>query len=237
MTDETKTEEINQWAAILAKMTVDDERAKESELRWRAGFIDEWWTQTKKDLPSWKFARHGNKVWESRCDKRVLDAVQAWTPFRLQQGKLVAQGMVVCAPSGTGKSTAVLARLYEAAKRLKQATLEGRSTVRYPPGILWVTEQQLLSAQDERNYQLMNDAREISLLILDEFGFAGGHDAARGRTPIGLDILCNRYDQELATVVTSGLSIPQLARRYGIAITRRMENQAKVVDLLVDKAR
>lgn len=231
MTD-TKTDDINVWANILAKVTIDDERAKQRECEWRASFIDEWWTQTQKNLPSWKFARFGNKVWESRCDERVLRAVREWSPMKLSNGKLVAQSMVICAPSGAGKSTATLARLYDASKRLKDATIEGKSTVRYPPGILWVTEQQLLAAQEERNYQLMNDAREVSLLILDEFGFAGGHDAIKGRTPLGLDILSNRYDQELATVVTSGMSLGQLAKRYGMAITRRMENEAKVFDML-----
>lgn len=226
------TDDINIWANILAKVTIDDERAKQRECEWRASFIDEWWGEARKNLPAWKFARFGNKVWESRCDERVLRAVREWSPMKLSNGKLVAQSMVICAPSGAGKSTATLARLYDASKRLKDATIEGRSTVRYPPGILWVTEQQLLAAQEERNYQLMNDAREVSLLILDEFGFAGGHDAIKGRTPLGLDILSNRYDQELATVVTSGMSLGQLAKRYGMAITRRMENEAKVFDLL-----
>jgi len=232
MSDDTKTDDINVWANILAKVTIDDEQAKQREYEWRASFIDEWWSQTRKNIPSWKFARFGNKVWESKCDPRVLRAVREWSPMKLTNGKLVAHSMVVCAQSGSGKSTAILARLYETSKRLKDATIEGRSTVRYPPGILWVTEQQLLSAQDERNFQLMNDAREVSMLVLDEFGFAGGHDAIKGRTPVGLDILGNRYDQELATVVTSGLSLAQLGKRYGVAITRRMENQAKVVDLL-----
>jgi hypothetical protein len=228
MTDES----IIDWANILAAMTVDDERAKQREREWVASHVDEWWGEARKNLPAWKFARFGNQVWESRCDPKLLAVVKSWVPMTLSDGKLVPQGMLLCAPSGAGKSTAVLARLYETASRLRRASLDGRSTVRYPPGLMWVSEQQLMTAQDERHAQLLNEARSVSLLVLDEFGFAGGHDAARGRTPIGLDILSNRYDQQLATVVTSGMSVAQLAKRYGVAITRRMQDGAKVVDML-----
>lgn len=223
---------INVWAEIMSQITIDDEKAKVRERQWRADHIDEWWRGTVKDLPTWRFARYGNKAWESRCDGRVLRAVSAWAPFRLRQGKLVASSLALCAPSGAGKSTAVLARLHETARRMREATLEGKSTVRYPPGILWVTEQQLLASQEERNFKLLNEARDVSMLVLDEFGFGGGHEAIKGRTPIGLDVLCNRYDKELATVITSGLSMLNIARRYGVAIARRIENESTICDLL-----
>lgn len=210
---------------------LDDEQLERRSREFYVDHVDGWWSKIARDLPDWSWARFSNKSWESRCDGKLLDAVKRWPVFELDANtrKLSPRALVVTAPTGAGKSTAVLARLYMANDKLRQATIDGRARVKYPPPIAWYTEAQLLKASWNDDEQLER-AKRIPLLVLDELGFAGGDQAAKGKTPVILDVLCARYDRGLATVITSGLSLDQIGVRYGSAIARRMQTNANVYD-------
>lgn len=210
---------------------LDDEQLERRSREFYVDHVDGWWSKIARDLPDWSWARFSNKSWESRCDGKLLDAVKRWPVFELDANtrKLSPRALVVTAPTGAGKSTAVLARLYMANDKLRQATIDGRAKVKYPPPIAWYTEAQLLKASWNDD-ECLERAKRIPLLVLDELGFAGGDQAAKGKTPVILDVLCARYDRGLATVITSGLSLDQIGVRYGSAIARRMQTSANVYD-------
>lgn len=210
---------------------LDDEQLERRSREFYVDHVDGWWSKIARDLPDWPWARFSNKSWESRCDGKLLDAVKRWPVFELNADtrKLSPRALVVTAPTGAGKSTAILARLYMAHDKLRQATIDGRARVKYPPPIAWLTEAQLLKASWNDDEQLER-AKRIPMLVLDELGFAGGDQAAKGKTPVILDVLCARYDRGLATVITSGLSLDQIGVRYGSAIARRMQTNANVYD-------
>lgn len=221
----------NVFEAILSQTKFSDEGAEAKLREYHASFIDDWYSKFARDLPDWDWARYGNRSWEQRCDPKLLAFVKAWPVFSLDKAKqrLVPRSLVVTARTGSGKSTAVCARLHLAASNLRKATIDGKTTIKYPPPIAWYTEQQLLKASWDDD-ETMSRARKVQLLVLDELGFAGGDQAAKGKTPVILDVLCSRYDKGLATVVTSGMSLDQLAARYGSAIVRRLQNDADVFD-------
>lgn len=217
---------------MVQKLDVlDDGELERRSREFYVDHVDAWWSKIARDLPDWSWARFANKSWESRCDRRLLDAVKRWPVFELDKStrKLHPRGLVVTAPTGAGKSTAVMARLCMAHEKLRQATVDGRARVKYPPPIAWYTEAQLLKASWNDD-DCLERAKRVPLLVLDELGFAGGEQAAKGKSPVILDVLCARYDKSLATVITSGLTIDQIGMRYGSAIARRIQTNADLFD-------
>lgn len=222
---------------ILSNLTPEDqEKAKRRGSEYVQMNLDEWWGKFAPDLPRFAFAKWDNSEWVNRCNPKVLEAVKAWRVFELDGDRLRAKhGMLLCAPTGAGKSTAVLARIHRAYAYARKMAGEGRLTVGHPPSIVWLNEQQLVEASWD-NHDRMQKARTAGLLIIDEVGFAGGDQAVRGKTPAILDVMSARYDRSLPTVITSGMSVDDLARRYGLAVVRRMQNCADVLDLVSNKA-
>jgi sigma54-dependent transcription regulator len=220
-------------AKILESLTPENqEQAKRRGAEYVQLELDEWWGKIAPDLPRFPYARWENREWLERCSPRVVEAVKAWRVFELEKDKLRAKhGLLLCAPTGTGKSTAVLARIHRAYTHARKLAGEGKLTVGHPPTIVWITEQRLVQWSWDDN-ERMQRARDAGLLVVDEVGFAGGDQAVKGRTPAILDIMSARYDRSIPTVVTSGLCVDDLVRRYGVAVVRRMQNCADILDIV-----
>lgn len=229
--------EIIDWAALVAKLTVDEDRAQQRYREHLVQHLDQWWARTCLGLPDLDFARFGNRAWLLRCNPRVIEAVKKWQPLeRVSVDRVKANGLVLCGRTGVGKSTAVLARLHQVARKMRDATAAGTLAVKYPPSIGWVAEKKLVGAAFGDESELQR-ARRVGLLIIDEFGYAGGDRAQRGRTPAILDVMSERYDRQLPTVVTTGLRRDEIAARYGSAILRRMSTNATVVEVHDEEAK
>lgn len=230
MSDQGK--EIIDWAALVAALTVDEGRAKSREREAYVQFIDQWWDRTKRDLPKFDYSRFNSANWQQDCDPRIVEAVRAWQPFeRVGTNQVQANGLVLSARTGSGKSLCVLNRIASTARRMRRATEEGTLAVKYPPSVMWITEMKLVGAENSFDSDVMRRAQSVSLLVIDEFGYGGGEVALKGRSPAALSVMCARYDDGLPTVITTGLTLAQIAAKYGAAIHRRMMVRAQVIEV------
>jgi DNA replication protein DnaC len=62
-------------------------------------------------------------------------------------------------------------------------------------------------------------AREKSLLVIDDLGGEGG--AFEGQSAIR-GVISRRYDSKLPTVITTGLTMPDIRNRYGRYVAERL---------------
>ncbi len=125
-------------------------------------------------------------------------------------------GTVLAGPTGSGKSLA-------AAQALRRLTLERPDLC---PWVRWVRADRMSRLLCSRETAAEVDALKSSLiLVIDELGYE--------RFPeLALEILGERHDRSLVTVVTTGMTPAELQTRYGDATVRRVVEigQGRVVD-------
>lgn len=158
----------------------------------------------------------------------ILKSSQTW---RATEGT----NLVLLGDTGCGKTTAAVAvarRILDSAKTPDQ--------VRIAAGTRFVSVRELHRARAELasagySAERVNGeapaiakAKRAVLLVLDEVGFEP--EVRREQMPIVCDVVQDRYDAGLVTIVTSGLTELQLAHRYGEATKRRMTERARVVE-------
>lgn len=156
----------------------------------------------------------------AKADKRIVEALRAWTR---PGGNLVLLG-----PSGVGKTTAVCARV----RGIIDSAIRGAKdpeSFAWATGIRWVDAPALAKAS--RNHALgRGDAPEIAtavgatLLVLDELGY----EQARDRTIA--DVIEQRYNRQLLTISTSGRTRAEMVQQYGDAVFRKLIATGVIVD-------
>jgi hypothetical protein len=115
---------------------LDEERRRRFELDRERQRLRDWWSSVAAQLPNWHYAHFGNGEWRDKVSSVAIAAVRRWDP-------LGGAGLVVCGPTGSGKSSAIVARLRETLVELGnklQATGDGPRLSR----VLWTTEEALM---------------------------------------------------------------------------------------------
>lgn len=120
---------------------------------------------------------------------------------------------------GAGKSTLATA-LYAA--RL--------SAARWPAG-LWIKAERLM-LETGREAALGNEpailarARRTPVFMLDDLGSETGDDVARAQL---MELISRRHLEHRPTIVTTGLPMEELQRRYGGGFVRRLSEKARAL--------
>lgn len=178
------------------------------------------WRRQLQDLPAWSWARFDNSAWRLRCNPLAIEAAAKWQPGR---GPLVMLG-----PTGSGKSSSLVARLHQLAAGTADAIKAGRKPV-LPRRVRWTTEAMLLRA--ERGFRLGSGtcpevlyAMRARVLVIDEVGQFGGER-------LMAEIVIARKDRGLVTVITTGLTKERLIAQYGAAMHRRLVEGGEAVDM------
>jgi len=213
------------------KRTEAEERAKLIE--YRRIRVDQWRDRVRSNLPIWPFARWNNHDWVQRCDPRIVSFLRdLWEPFS-RDGKDWKPGgsVLVCAPPKHGKSTGIYAALRVAVSGVRKA-LEAGEDIGQLPSIMWTTEAALVDEQRAYRTELLERCSQSSILVIDELGLAGGHQAPVGGTPVIMQLLGMRHDQGLSTCVTSGVGRVALESRYGGGAYRRMTERGRALDIV-----
>lgn len=150
--------------------------------------------------------------------KALGDAVANWTRS--------TGNMLLCGDTGTGKSTAAIA-LSRRILRTAERTALPADDMAFAVGLRFMTARALVAAERQHKLGAGTDsplyraAARATLLVLDEVGFEPKDER---HMPIQR-LVEDRYDdQAKRTVVTTGLTLTQLADRYGAANVRRMGN-------------
>ncbi len=221
---------MNTLEQILAKSftPVDEQRSRRMRIDADRQRLRDWWSTVSGQLPNWDYAHLGNTEWVSRVDAAAIAAVRRWEP-------LGNAGLVVCGPTGSGKSSSIVARVRNKLAELATTLGRGGDLPRLP-SVRWTTEEALMRSA----YRWDNDDEAVAwtraqarprVFIIDEVGFAGGDRAPTGRTPALMAVVNARYDAGAATTITTGLKPEDLVARYGAAVWRRLVERAEVVDL------
>lgn len=223
--------ELSKVLATL-EWSEDDEARAQARIRdANVAKVEAWANSVTDGLPSWKWARASNPEWMAKVDGRIVEAAKAWKwVLPGDRDSIVAgKGLVLLAPTGAGKSSAIVARIHDGLARLR--SWGNRETVGRLPSVLWVREADLVADQWAGG-ELGPRAKRADVLIIDELGFANGEKAPTGKSPVIMDIVFRRYDDGRSTTITSGLASDQLAERYGTSMFRRLAEGATIVDLM-----
>lgn len=208
----------------------DDERARKRIRAANVQAVESWAKHVSDSMPQWKWARMDNDDWCRRVDPRIIDAVRAWK-WVVPKGEsaiVAGKGIALLAPTGSGKSSAIVARLFDGLRRL--VAWADREEVSGMPVVMWTREADLVADQWAGG-DLCSKAKRADVLIVDELGFGNGERAPTGKPPVIMDLFFRRYDDHKATSLTSGLSSEQLAERYGTALYRRLSEGSTIVDI------
>jgi DNA replication protein DnaC len=156
---------------------------------------------------------------DRRLDLRIVEAAETW-----RRG---AGSMSLLGTSGTGKSSSALAlvrRIIDTAERVDLPP----GDLAFAKGVRFIEARDL--AQARKRHKLGNQeapleraARAATLLVLDDLG----KEDARDQQPVVEAILGRRT---ATTIVTSELDPAAITARYGVAIRRRVLEQARVVE-------
>lgn len=162
-----------------------------------------------KALPPWDWARIDDPLFGQRVSKRIGAAAQAWS---IERGNLL-----ILAPSGAGKTTAMVALVH----RLFVEALDARDNAHPITKAYWITGYQLAAARREHRLGTqappeIRRAQSCQLLLLDDIG---GEDAPPS---LLMEVQQSRYEKSLPTITSSGMRREQLEARYGVACVRRM---------------
>jgi DNA replication protein DnaC len=121
--------------------------------------------------------------------------------------------LIFAGPTGCGKTVAVAhlmmsiwgrglveRRAWSAAKLFKATTIANARR----------------NAKLGQEAEILDEAKQISLLILDDVGQGDDRDSAL------FEVIDHRYDEQKPSIVTTGLTTPQLTERYGEHFVRRL---------------
>jgi hypothetical protein len=211
----------------------DEAEERRRAIEYRRIRVDEWRRRLAGNLPNWRFAERGNREWVQRCNPKLLAFLDQWKPM-VRDGKdwkLGPQGVIVSAPPRHGKSTGIYAAIRSGILGVR-AALEAGEEIGALPSMLWTTEAALVDEQRQYRTDLLDRCGSVGLLVIDEFGLAGGHQAATGATPVIMQLLGMRHDRNLPTAVTSGISQRDILARYGAGVHRRLTERAMSFDII-----
>jgi len=193
-----------------ACFSADERRQRLVRVRDRVGALT-------RSLPPWPWAR----VSDPRFVERVrVERYRAFAAkFAPQHGNVVLSGA-----SGAGKTAAMCA----AAARLSSAAIDAADERAPICRSLWTDAHALVRATREHRLGAgtcpeLLAATRASVLWLDELG-------QEPRTEALWEIVDERYEHGLVTVVTTGLRVDELRQRYGEALLRRLTERGTVIE-------
>lgn len=132
-----------------------------------------------------------------------------------------SSSMLVCGPSGDGKTAAVAAAVKRIAAKVTDDKFNVEPDDIWTLGDLkWCSGHELVKARREAplghgEAEPIIKAKEAWSLVIDELG-------QEPASEVPFEIIDHRYQNGLKTVVTSGLRPPEFKKRYGEACWRRL---------------
>jgi DNA replication protein DnaC len=147
----------------------------------------------------------------SKCQGKLAELAVRYDPF--EHG-----GRLIVGPTGIGKSCSAVATL----RRLVAAHVAANGFTL--PRVGWVKATELANARlghalGKGEAETIRTAGKVAFLVLDDLGWeskrASGDDAV-------VEVLAERYDAGLFTLVTSGQPVHELIDRYGESVVRRV---------------
>lgn len=183
---------------------------------WRLGIWRERFERWRAQMPEWAWARFSNHTWLEAVHPKVRAAVREWKPGR--------DGLALFGPTGTGKTSAIVARLYEFSDLVTDGLRAGRRL--RAPRLCWTRDIDLMNAR--RRHKLgqgeapeIDAALDAEILVLDDIG--------RADADLMFEVADGRYTTKKPTVITSGLTTQQVFNRFGDATFRRLTEESPIV--------
>lgn len=145
-----------------------------------------------------------------RVHLKLLEAAMAWTPE--------SHSLALIGPTRTGKTTAA-GLLFR--KHLAKAARAGGGQWWEARRMRWAHAATLSTARKRHRLghdeaPIIEEACTASVLVLDDMGW----DRDGDNTAIG-DVVNQRYESELPTIITSGLTKVEMLEHYGDAVFRK----------------
>jgi hypothetical protein len=202
--------------ALSCPGCTEDERRRERAEERRERLAALWPIPT---LPRWPWARLSETSWRERVAPKAVREAARWEP---------GIPMLMSGPTGTGKTSSMVARMWD----LRAEALLWAQEVRDGPcplvPALYATEIQLVQARRRHplgygEAPLVEHAMRRRCLILDEVGATG--------ELITHEIVDERQRRGLTTVALTGFELHDLVSRVGDACVRRLEQCARLIDL------
>ena len=128
---------------------------------------------------------------------------------------------------GTGKTTllkAICATINRICTREEDERGVKETVLDIPNAISIVKAKQIITEFTVRNeqnnrYNLMN---KVALLAIDELGVENTEAKLYGNTSEPLiDLLCERYDKQLCTIISTNMGLEEIEERYGRRVSDR----------------
>lgn len=154
--------------------------------------------------------------------KENISRVSTWLCDPMKRPGLLLYGNV-----GTGKTTllrAICATINKICTReedergIKEDVLDIPNPISIVKAKQIITEYTVRSAQNNR-YDLMN---KVALLAIDELGVESTEAKLYGNVSEPLiDLLCERYDKQLCTIISTNMGLEEIEERYGRRVSDR----------------
>lgn len=168
-------------------------------------------------LPAWEHAHFDNPEFRRRASKKIVAAVERWSP---QRGSLVLSAF-----TGAGKTAAVLAWLYRMRDAAFAKARAGEDANILP--FAFITGHELANCRRRwsigEESPLVKLATSVDILVLDELGFEPMAEEL-------FEVLDHRYRARRSTVVTTGRTVEWFKGNYGDALFRRLIEPGTVVE-------
>ena len=177
--------------------------------------------------------------------KRYLDASLNDFPKNFRQQFKTDSGSFLCGPPGTGKTHFMAAKMRD--EILKTEPTEGWSTTldekqkhysepyasRYPlytsmPELLLKLRGTFKNSSEADESEIIETYSEVKVLYLDDLGVEKVSDWALQTIYLIID---RRYSEMLRTIISSNLSLDQLADRLDDRITSRIAGMCEVIKM------
>lgn len=152
----------------------------------------------------------------------IINWVSKWLCNPMKRPGLLLYGNV-----GTGKTTllrAVCATINKICTREEDELGVKETVLDTPNPISIVKAKQIISEYTFRNeknnrYDLMN---KVALLAIDELGVESTEAKLYGNVfePL-IDLLCERYDKQLCTIISTNMGLEEIEQRYGRRVSDR----------------
>ena len=204
--DTKKNLDLNAMAAAIAKQNDNANPPKRFYLPYKADQIMQiiganYRAEVLKRVTSDKYKQATDKLREN------INRVSAWLCDPLKRPGLLLYGNV-----GTGKTTllkAICATINRICTREEDERGVKETVLDIPNAISIVKAKQII----------MN---KVALLAIDELGVENTEAKLYGNTSEPLiDLLCERYDKQLCTIISTNMGLEEIEERYGRRVSDR----------------
>lgn len=219
--DTKKNLDLNAMAAAIAKQNDNAQPPKRFYLPYKADQIMQiiganYRAEVLKRVTSDKYKQATDKLREN------INRVSVWLCDPLKRPGLLLYGNV-----GTGKTTLLKAicatinricTMEEDERGVKETVLDIPNAISIVKAKQIITEFTVRNEQNNR-YNLMN---KVALLAIDELGVENTEAKLYGNTSEPLiDLLCERYDKQLCTIISTNMGLEEIEERYGRRVSDR----------------